>query len=260
MDTLSASSGLVLLWSGRESYKSKAAQSFFDKLDLTHSKPLYDEYNSIWSSYDQVIKNRKFGVWFLVKQALEKNNISQVICLASGLDPLSLQIADFYPDTHVFDVDLDHMEYKSQLTREVSKIENISFIESDITNHKQLIKKLRDKMWDPKAPSLIIMEGISYYLKKDQLFQVVNNLMFRGVLILEYLVPFQLVDIKRRHIPEAVFGKIKENFNLPFIIKYSNDDIKKLAQNLEGKTQCTLNICDLEKKRTQKNTTFQETI
>ena len=87
---LSSTSALVLLWAGQECYKSKQARAFLDQLDLEEGRSLYEQCEKVCFYYDEVIRNRKFGVFNLInKYASSENSMFQ----ASALSAVNIRVA-----------------------------------------------------------------------------------------------------------------------------------------------------------------------
>lgn len=148
---ISGTSALVLLWGGKEAYKSKLAQKYLEQIDLSSGHELFNECNKVWEHYNEIIRNRKFGVFNFVESILTDNQEYQVIILAAGIAPLSLDIIEKFPQTKVFDVDIENMPMKKKLFEVVAEgsFENrIQFIQSDITNKDVLIESLTNHGWD----------------------------------------------------------------------------------------------------------------
>ncbi len=161
---ISGTSALVLLWGGKDAYKSKLAQKYLEQLDLSSGYELYNECSKIWEPYHEILRNRKFGVFNFIESILREDSNAQVIILAAGIAPLSLDIIERFPDAKIFDIDIVNMPMKKKLFEEVSdgSFENkIEFIESDITNKDILTESLIQHGWDKSKKSIVIAEGIS---------------------------------------------------------------------------------------------------
>lgn len=93
MQKLSSTSALVLLWAQQECYKSKKAKDYLSQIDLEEGKTLYEQCKYACPYYDEVIKNRKFGVFNLIKKSFSnKINIPQLVIAGAGLDALGIEI------------------------------------------------------------------------------------------------------------------------------------------------------------------------
>ena len=256
---LSPTSALVLLWAEKNSYHGQIARKFFDTLDLSSGQPLLHEMNKVWSHYEQIIKNRKFGVWNYASSFIEENRPSQVVCLGGGLDPISIQISETFAKTNVFDVDLHNMDLKSKIASSVDAPSNLQFVTADIADGEPLCRSLTNAGWKKEKKSLIIAEGISYYIQKSNLLKTLDLTLNQGsAFLIEYLMPIEEVDSNQRHIPSHVFKKIRKKYQLPQIVTYSHSDIESLKSQLNAISSSSTNMHDLENKRMGNNTFFPE--
>ena len=116
MSKLSSTSALVLLWAGQECYKSKKAMEFLNQLDLEEGRDLYEKCEEICPYYDEVIKNRKDGVFNLIKKSFSnENNNFQLVIAGAGLDALGIEVTEHYANTKVFELDNENTEFKYNL-------------------------------------------------------------------------------------------------------------------------------------------------
>lgn len=228
MTKLSSTSALVLLWTGQEPYKSKLAKDYFNALDLTPGLTLFKTCNEICPYYNEVILNRKFGVFKLISECLNNNkNINQVIIAGSGLDPLGIEITEFYPRLKVFELDTENMDVKSGIFTKLSDTsgEKIPFITVDLLNSSEVYERLKLHDWNPYEHTLLILEGISYYLPIESLqnlFKVIEP----DRTVFEYLKQKEEIYAEQNDIAEKVFGIISEECGGPNIIRYSSSNIK----------------------------------
>ncbi|MBW1679019.1 MAG: class I SAM-dependent methyltransferase, partial [Deltaproteobacteria bacterium] len=145
MSRLSSTSELVLLWARKECYQSKKARDYLKQLDLEEGKTLYERCKEVWPYYDEVIKNRKFGVFTLIKKyCTEKINCQQLVIAGAGLDALGIEVTEHYPHVKVFELDKENMDFKSHLFAKLGNksTANITFIEIDLLNIPSLYSNL----------------------------------------------------------------------------------------------------------------------
>lgn len=258
---LSATSSLVLLWAGRESYSHSNTQKYLDHIEKKMDKSLVKEFKSIWPFYDQVIKNRKYAIKKMAFNFLSKNDNAQVVILAAGLDPLSIEIASLFPKTKVFDVDMDNMEVKAQILKQIKDINSINCIVANITDIPMINKKLVFNSWSNKKRTLVIAEGISYYLSYEKFWKLIaffKSPNKKNNLILEYLLPFDLVSKRLCDVPKKVFHKLTVDYNLSQITHYSQKTLNYYLAQIDGKIKTTMSLYDIEKKRFNKNSLFKQ--
>ena len=263
---LAPTSSLILLWSERIPYQSSFAQSYLDILDLTPGKPLLEEFSRIWKDYGQIIINRKFAVRKFWGQYLKNVPNAQVVLLAAGVDPICLDIADIFPDTTIFDIDLDNRELKKDLIKKIDGPRNIHICKGDLAKTDALLKTLHQNGWQPNRPTLLIAEGISYYIGKPEFEKTVTALAVPGgAFIFEYAIPAHNVCKERRYIPQQVFEKLEKDYNLSPMSMYSIHEADHFALklqrslNLKKTGPCLrLDQHQIEKERTGKNKYFPQ--
>jgi O-methyltransferase involved in polyketide biosynthesis len=231
---ISATSALVLNWTSKEIWKSKNAQDYFDGLDLSEGEALYKEFDVVENHMlTQAITNRKYFVRkhamaFLDNSRNERMN-GQLIILAAGISPLSVEIASFFPETTVFDVDKYSMNEKQQYLNNICA--NIQFIECDITDMALLKDGLIQHGWIPAHPTLVVLEGIVYYLSETDLRNVLTFFAsYKTHLIGDFVLKPEYVYEKNRVYGVEVFRKIKESVGLDFVNFYAPDQFMAMLK------------------------------
>lgn len=258
---LSPTSSLVLFLAGRQSYSQKNTQKYLDYINFDNEHVSIKEFIKIWPPMDNVIKNRKYAIKKMAYDFLSKNNKAQVVILAAGLDPLSIEIASLYPQSCIFEIDKYNMEVKKQLLKKIGNLENIKCLTSDLTDVATVEKHLLQASWNKQTPTLLIAEGISYYLSIKDLWNIVaifKSPKTSNELILEYLLPYDLINEKYRNIAKQVFQKLEKDYQLSGIIHYSEELIKKQLPQISGILKKTLNFYEVEQDRLGKNSFFTE--
>lgn len=255
MPDLSSTSALVLLWAGQESYKSRLAKDYFNLLDLEPGKVLYEQCNEICPYYDEVIKNRKLSVTDLINKCLTgNNNIVQMVIAGAGLDPLGIEVTELYPMIKVFELDVENMDIKSIL---YSKLKGnsktaISVIKTNLQNASEVYESLIEHGWDSSEGTLLILEGISYYLPTaslQNLIKVINPMRT----VFEFLKLNYEINKEHGRIAHSVFELISDACGGLEIIRYSNSKIENLF-GLPVITRHSMN--NLERLRTGSNKYF----
>lgn len=259
---ISGTSALVLLWGGKEAYKSKLAQKYLEHLNLSSGYELYNECSKIWEPYHEILRNRKFGVFNFVESILKEDSDTQVIILAAGIAPLSLDIIESFTDTKVFDIDIENMPMKKKLFEEVSdgSFENkIEFIELDITNKNILTESLIQHGWDKNKKSIIIAEGISYYITENELWNAFSLFQTKdksNFIILESRVPQEKVCEERRDIQERVWEYLTSALTLKFVTRYFDEKVKEYAEKINAEVIEKHTMKDIEMLRFGRNEIF----
>jgi len=199
--------------------------------------------------HTQTVSGRKFFVKNKLAAFLSEEQNGQVLILAAGLAPLSVEIASLFPKCTVFDVDAHNMKEKE--TAVDGKPSNIRFIECDITNVELLDKKLLQYGFKPDAPTMAVMEGIMYYLKPADLSNILKYLSSHRIPVTgEFGLKPELVNEKTRHHLTEVFRKIKESVNLDFISYYSDEEITGLFRSDGYRHVELINMQRIQQERT----------
>lgn len=230
MPKLSSTSALVLLWAQQECYKSKKAKDYLSQLDLEEGKTLYEQCKDACPYYDEVIKNRKFGVFNLIKKSFSNEiNIPQLVIAGAGLDALGIEVTEHYPHTKVFEIDSENMDFKSHLFKNSGNksTTNIAFIEIDLLNTSCIYESLLVHGWDPMKSTLLILEGISYYIPEKSIQKLVQVIKPDWI-IFEFLKQNEEIATGRREIPIRIFGFISSLCKIPHIVRYNYSKVKKL--------------------------------
>lgn len=247
-ESLSATAALVMLWAERTLYSSSVVQAYLNSLDMSAGIDLYDECQTIWSDYSNVINNRKWLISNWSKEILASGQISQVVILGAGWAPLGLELADLYPKASVFELDIENMDKKKGLVDRIPGApSNISFMSTDITDHDRCFSDLKIAGWKHDLPSLLIFEGISYYLKKADLARLVTLGGIHSRVIVEFMINLSRVDKSRREIPKKVFGLIEKACSLQTPIQ--TWDYQELCQRVHGVVMRHVNLSQIESMR-----------
>jgi O-methyltransferase involved in polyketide biosynthesis len=207
---LADTSALVLLWCGKEIYRSGAVERYARRLDLRNGEELLQRCNAVWPDYGSVIRYRKLCIGETACSILREGGIRQVIIPAAGFSMLGIELAALFPELDVFELDRDYMEVKQELTSGLPYAENsrLHCLTADIGDIRGSVSMLAGAGWKRSEPSLLIIEGISYYLPKEAIRKQWEIVADGSPVILEYLVPDAAVDITRRYIPEKIFREI----------------------------------------------------
>ena len=229
MIKLSSTSALVLLWLQQECFSTKTALEYLNQLDMEEGEILYEQCHAICPYYSEVIKNRKFGVLNSVKKYFDENpRHRQLVIAAAGLDALGIEITELYPVVKVFELDSENMNIKSDLLSAIGggQKRNIKFIQTNLLDYSGVRENLITNGWDPAEPTLLIFEGISYYLTVEstqKLFEIINP----QRIVLEFLKHDDDIAFDRVAIPKKVFRKIAELCTLPDILQYKSNELDK---------------------------------
>ena len=216
---LSDSSALILRWIRNEFYETAAARDYLTQLDLSAGDELYKACQKIWPHYDEVIKNRKYGIRRLCAEHIQP----QIILAGAGLDAMGLELATLHPQSRIYDLDHAHMPEKQRLV----KCDNLFCIQADLTNPEQTMTALTQTGWQANRLSLLVFEGISYYLTAEAL-AALTSAIAPACVIAEFLLPAAVMNKKAAAIADEVFGTVMDMCDIKTLTRYTADNLAAL--------------------------------
>jgi O-methyltransferase involved in polyketide biosynthesis len=257
---ISATSALVLNWTSKDIWTSKNAQEYVNALDLSEGNPLLNLFDATEKfMHTQSVSNRKYFVrkhiLAFLNKCQQENEKGQVVILAAGIAPMSVEIASLVRDSIVFDVDKYLMNEKEKFLKAVCP--NIKFIECDITDIDQLNENLIHNGWNPENPSILIMEGITYYLLEKDLKHVLtffakNN----SRMLADFVLNPDFIHPKNRKFGVAVFRKIQESVGLEFVNFYEPAHFMSLVDECGFKNAQRTTSDEIQLERTGRKDPF----
>ena len=259
---LSDTSSVVLLLSEGAIHTSARSKRYLRMLNLDSGKALHSECIKVWQHYGEVIKNRKKCIMDIVLHYTIKEGIKQVVIFGSGMDALSVETVSRVRDVVVYDVDYQQMKLKEKIIRQAGITQaEIKRVSSDLGDAKKVLWCLRDNMWDNTKPSILVLEGISYFLNKRSLWDLIAKFKTpdrRNVLLLEYMVPYEDITKSRQNIPERVFDIIQRYHGLGMrrIARYGANDVKARLEKMGGRPIRRYRMNQIEKTRRGGNVFF----
>jgi len=262
---LEPTAALVMQWSSKL-FNEEATLRFISRLDLSSGKNLYDKCHSVCNWYDEIILNRKNFIKNLIEQELcTAKQEYQLVFLASGKSPLSIEIllkcsSKVY---HIIEVDVSGTEDKKRLYLESipELMHKLKFVDADIVSPDILrILNRPDIGYRHDLPTIVLLEGISYYLEKHELENIISSFSCKKecIFIIEYLVPHRFVTKARRFIPKKIFRIIREDCGLKGITCYTNEELKSMFLARGGKLSASYSMVDMELARNGINTYFEK--
>ena len=262
---LEPTAALVMLWA-LSLYNEEPVLRFVRQLDVSSGYPLYNKCDAVCNWYSQVILNRKSFVRHLIEQKLLTTKWQyQLVFLAAGMSPLSIEILSTYSQKvhRIFEVDISGVEDKRRLYYKLFPKfrDKLKCINADIATTNILdILDSPDFGYRRDLPSIVLMEGISYYLSRQELKNILASFTVeRGsIFIIEYLIPYQYVCQARRPIPKKVFKIIQEDCGLGEITSYTKDELRSLLRENGGDLIASYCMRDMELTRTGANTYFKK--
>ncbi|MBN1189685.1 MAG: class I SAM-dependent methyltransferase [Dehalococcoidales bacterium] len=262
---LEPTAALVMQWA-LKLYTEDTVLQYVNQLDLSSGEALLKECNSVCDWYDEVILNRKNFIKYLIDQELSAAKQEfQLIFLAAGKSPSSVEI--LYTNPHkihrIFEVDSSGMEDKKRLYLQVCPelTDKLRCVTADITSPDILsVLDMPVNGYRHDMKSIIIMEGISYYLHKNDLQNIITR--FRtdreNLFIIEYMIPYRYVNPARRQIPEEIFKIIQDSCGLSAVTSYTKNELRTLFLKNRGDLIAGYSMADMELNRTGANAYFEK--
>ncbi|MDD5590382.1 MAG: class I SAM-dependent methyltransferase [Dehalococcoidales bacterium] len=262
---LEPTAALVMQWA-LELYTEDPAFQYVSQLDLSSGEPLLKECNSVCDWYHEVILNRKSFIKHLIEQELSAAKQEfQLIFLAAGKSPLPIEILSKNPRKihRIFEVDSSGMEDKKRLYLQVCPelTDKLRCVTADITSPDILsVLEIPINGYCHDMQSLIVMEGISYYLHKNDLQNIITR--FRAdrenIFIIEYMIPYRYVNPARRQIPGDIFKIIQDCCGLSAVTSYTKNELGTLFRKNSGDLIASYSMADMELNRTGANIYFEK--
>lgn len=255
---LSATSSLVASWAEPPATADSLAGRYYRQLDFSAGQALRLECDAVWPHYEEVIRNRKYVIRQMTDAVLSGGMVKQVVIAGAGWSTLGLELIERYPDVRVYELDRENMlEKRMQLAMlHDERTAHVACIEADLAEIGGVSKALITHGWRIEKPTLLILEGISYYLTRRQLADLADLARFAGKdsrLIVEYLLHADEIESGRQPIAEQVFRVIAENCGLPKITRLCAADLPVL---LGGEVQARQTMYEIEADRTGQGAFF----
>ena len=166
--------------------------------------------------------------------------------------------------TKVIEVDVAGMAEKHRLYSAVTPhlADRIACVTADITTAGFSAGMLEAQGgYQPDAPTIVLFEGISYYITEAQLrraMSIFRSAKQQNLIILEHLLPCALVNEARRSIPSGIFQTIGAYAGLSSIRCYSLSDVESLFQSMCCVEVRHHSLADMERLRKGKPRRFVE--
>ena len=262
MNGMYDTAALVLLLSQNAVHTSPYSRKYLAALNLDSGRRMLSVCNKIWPHYDEVIQNRKKMLLDLTLRIIASKKASQVIIFSSGLDALSLEITSREKDAAIYEADISHMEYKKSLFEKIDSglCKKIRLVTADIGKPEDAVAKMVKAGLDMQRPSVLVFEGISYYLPPKSLFGLISQFRTgrrKNHLLLEYLLPRKYIAGDVAYIPRKIYSVI--NDSLPERIRFSRYDSGIIRSRLgaEARMLKSYTLKEMEKNRTGRNEYFK---
>lgn len=263
---LNHTAALVMSWAA-PLYSEGPTATFVDQLDLSNGQELLARCHDVCPWYGEVIRHRKHFLSHLIQKELaSRAEQRQVVIPAAGVSPLALELLLSQRDrvAKVIEVDIAGMAEKHRLHSAVTPLlaNRITCVTGDITASGFSAGMLEaEGGYQPDVPTIVLFEGISYYITEAQLRRAMS--LFRSakqqnLIVLEHLLPCALVNEARRSIPSGIFRTIGAYGGLSNIQCYSLDHVAPLFQSMRCSKVRHYSLTDMERLRKGKTRRFVE--
>jgi O-methyltransferase involved in polyketide biosynthesis len=263
---LNDTAALVMSWAA-PLYNEGKVGAFFNELDLSRGHALLTRCDRVCQWYGEVIQNRKHFIRHLVECELSSSTAPyQVVIPAAGISPLALELLIDHPErvARAIEVDAVGMEEKRALYDLIipDLSDRVSCVTLDITSQGFSCEMLRaEAAYDAEIPTIVLFEGISYYIAEEHLrraMAVFRSDQHRNRIVLEYMLPCELVKEERRPIPRGIMQAIGTYAELQHLQCYSPSHVEQLFESAHGAVIAHYDLFDMEYIRTGQRTWFAE--
>ena len=233
----------------------------------------------VWPHYGEVVRNRKACIKRLAMRRLRGGRTRQVVILGAGLDPLSVEIAALTGYSAVsYEVDATGARRKRRLIEEASAAAAgcVRHVTADLeaAGPRRIASALERRGWRGDMPTLVVAEGVSYYLRKPTLrglFGPFRDSGGGGHAILEYLRDSDSIAPERARIASAVFGIFAEGTGAGRLSRYTDAEAAGLVAGAPAGRSwrgagggaraagiATVGPAEMERARTRRNWLFPD--
>jgi O-methyltransferase involved in polyketide biosynthesis len=261
---LEPTAALVMRWA-RPIYRSGPGSAFLGSLDLSSGEELHRRCATICDWYGEVICNRKYFIRRRIGELVSDTGAPcRLVILAAGRSPLALEMLASCGGklSGVIEADITGMAEKQDLYATVAPgcEGRIRCLDGDLTDDGDIRAMFGNADPGPASPTIVLMEGISYYLTPDELGGILRP--FRSPdrsnrVIIEYLVPCRQVALPRRRIPQGIFGIIREACGIPRIWCHTPESLAALVDSPDGGLEEVVTMQQMEHCRTGANRYFR---
>jgi O-methyltransferase involved in polyketide biosynthesis len=244
-------------------YKEGITKKFMNELDLSSGIRLKEKCDSVCPWYGEVVLDRKYLVHHLASAHIASSHLPcRVVIPAAGMSPLALQLVSEWNDeklTEVIEFDLAGMQDKNKIYRRLvpHELHRLKSLTADISSEREINLIIPDT--DLKTFTILILEGITYYLPPDTISRLICHFSShnrRNRAIIEYTQPCGDFSPERQQLPKGIFRCIMDACGLDRIYPYRISDIEHFVTMAGGEVVHQYSLTEMEKMRTGKNKYF----
>lgn len=240
--SVASTSALVLTYV-KSLYEEGLGKKYLAHIDFSQVKNLADELSRITPLFREALLLRKKMIRYLIKQLMIQHPRQQVCILAAGLDPLALQLTEYFPEqqlANIYEVDSANMREKQEIYSAISfHDERLHTLQADINNTGQLMGTLIEAGYDPQQPVLIVFEGIMHYISEEQFLSIMRNFCSRtksNAVLMDYMIHAEGMPSKSSTKAEEMLDTM-ESFIGSRLQQFSRKKIQNLLSLLDADQQ-----------------------
>jgi hypothetical protein len=237
----------------RDLYETGSCADFYDRVDLFSGHAIAEGFSRVSPFESEVLINRK---WFEQEIAAQitfrSSGPVEVINVTAGTSPLAPDLLRTCGDrvACVYEDDLAGIAEKHELYEELAH-ELAGLIECRTV---AITARTFTSPPSDRRPFVAVPEGIRCYHRKEQLEQLDAVISSQGKgtvnIIIDNIVPAEMIAPERRRIPEAFFREIYRVCHGTYYRRYTTTEIEKLlSQGWLGTCRTTC-MSDIEVART----------
>ncbi len=240
--SVASTSALVLTYV-KSLYEEGLGKKYLAHIDFSQVKNLADELSRITPLFREALLLRKKMIRYLIKQLMIQHPRPQVCILAAGLDPLALQLTEYFPEqqlANIYEVDSANMREKQEIYAAISfQDERLHTLQADINNTSQLMGTLIEAGYDPQQPALIVFEGIVHYISEEQFLSIMRNFCSRtknNAVVMDYMVHAEGMSVSSSTKAEEMLDTM-ESYIGSRLQQFSRKKIQNLLSLLDADQQ-----------------------
>lgn len=170
---------MVMLLVGEKMAITPAGKRLIQSLDLTSGEELAEiaRRDSPAAAHRIHLRKALIRTWMSEIQISGSPITRNIFIPGAGLAPLALDWCSQHEDAHATEMDYEHVEEKQRLIAQcadASVASRIRCVECDLRNIAITERELRASGWNPHAPALWIIEGLSYYISHQELVALIR--------------------------------------------------------------------------------------
>jgi O-methyltransferase involved in polyketide biosynthesis len=241
----------------QELYQDGSAGDFYRHLDLSRGEPFLKAFGNYTPLISQALVNRKWCIrHFMVHWLSRATGSFQVVNVGAGKSPLALELLEQFPEriSEIFEIDMGGMPEKKELYTFIAPrlSPKVSCISADITDPEFSLTFLEKEGYSRERPSLIVMEGLAFYIPADTLKRLLGLFCTPRQ---ENRVIVEFVPSASERSPEAesVMKRIEETITgscgMSGFSPYSKKEITDLVEEAGGRVRGVCFQSDMERRR-----------